>query len=221
MALGCGLSEDDGGALEVGGQGLEYLRLGLWLAMLLVGWALQKGLCAAGWPEDCAKDCDEQHAWTGSCAGLPWAWDRLGEAGGLQQLLIYGLFTGWLNGAGHAARFTYLFGPQRPPPRRHGTELSRDSFATTVLGPEPDPRDGLLTPINSSSAAMRAASYGLPWHQRFRLPWFPLLYLATIPVFSRLTMLGFMKRSLSAGIASAPGFAGCKRCLFFLRLPCA
>lgn len=44
----CGLRPDDGGAREVMGQAGEVLQLGLWLAMLVAGWVLQKGLCSAG-----------------------------------------------------------------------------------------------------------------------------------------------------------------------------
>eukprot|EP01046_Picozoa_sp_COSAG06_P005393 COSAG06_NODE_239_length_19404_cov_12.723284_24_plen_244_part_00 len=179
--------QDDGSAAEVSGQAAEYLRLAVWLAMLVAGWLLQKGLCEAGWPEDCASDCDEQFSWGWSCVGLPWAMDRLGEAKGLQQLLIYGFFSGWLNAAGRRRRFCYLFSLsalQVPPvqPLRGSMLSSRSSTAGAI---EPGELEPLL--IANEGAARRAALYGLSWRQRWRLPWFPIVFFATIPVFSRIT----------------------------------
>ena len=93
--------QDDGSAAEVSGQAAEYLRLAVWLAMLVAGWLLQKGLCEAGWPDDCASDCDEQFSWGWSCVGDG------GGRGGLWVCLIYCLlyvvfllFSGCWGGGG-------------------------------------------------------------------------------------------------------------------------
>eukprot|EP01043_Picozoa_sp_COSAG02_P024284 COSAG02_NODE_1323_length_13255_cov_2.890696_5_plen_157_part_00 len=141
-----------------------------------VGWILQKGLCVAGWPEDCASDCDEQHAWGWSCAGLPWTIDRLGEARGLQQLLVYGLLSGWLNAIGRPKRFSYLFSP---------TSSSHPVVGSSSLTSTAAERQRL---IESVDVTHRAPVYGRSW--RWRLPWFPLVFFITIPVFSKITMCG-------------------------------
>ena len=180
----CGLQQpDDGGAQEVMGQAGEILRLGLWLAMLVAGWALQKGLCGAGWPEDCATDCDEQHAWGWSCLGLPWTPDKLGEAQGIQQLLVYGFFCGWLNSVGKPRRFAYLFSVTKlPPPTPSGLPSGgRGSAAAAAVAGARLSSANEFEPllIVNEAAARRAAMYGLGWQQRWRIPWFPLVFWAT------------------------------------------
>ena len=162
----------------------RYLRFGAWLMMLVVGWLLQKGLCQAGWPEDCASDCDEQYSWGWSCAGLPWEVDRLGEAKGFQQMLVYGLLSGWLNSIGRPRRFSYLFSLNAPPPVlvSPSTLSSHDSLARSRSAGEFE--QGLIV---NESTSRRAADRSLICRQRWRLPWFPLLFFATIPIFSRIT----------------------------------
>lgn len=153
-----------------------------------MGWILQKGLCVAGWPEDCASDCDEQHTWGWSCTGLPWTIDKLGEAHGLQQLLVYGLLSGWFNAIGRPKRFSYLFSPTSPSHVIFSTgSHSQQSQHSSELGLASTAADRQPL-IESVEVARRAPVYGRSWRQRCRLPWFPLVYLFTIPVFSRITM---------------------------------
>ena len=154
-----------------------------------IGWILQKGLCVAGWPEDCASDCDEQHTWGWSCTGLPWTIDRLGEAHGLQQLLVYGLFSGWFNAIGRPRRFSYLFSPTASPHAifstgRCRTQHSQHSSGLRLTSTAAE-RQSL---IESVEVNRRAPVYARSWRQRCRVPWFPLVFLVTIPVFSRITM---------------------------------
>ena len=174
----------DGGVAEVVGQATEFLRHGAWLTMLLVGWLLQKSLCALGWPEDCASDCDEQYSSGWSCTGLPWTIDQLGEAHGLQQLLVYGLFSGWLNAVGRPERFCYLFSPMLPA----AVGSNRSHYVSGPVGRASTVAE--REPLIDTDVAVtrRATVYGRSWRQRWRLPWFPLVFFGTIPVFSRITM---------------------------------
>ncbi len=72
----------------------EYAKLGAWIGLLLTGWLLTRGICAAGLPSDCQGKGN---------------WDSLEVFRDVESMFLYGFVLAWFTGVHAPERFWYLF----------------------------------------------------------------------------------------------------------------
>jgi hypothetical protein len=202
----------DGGAKEIGASFAEQLRMAAWLGLLSLGWLVQKGLCMGGMPSDCASDTLDF-----TRAGWNWTPGRVAEWEGLRQLLTFGFFAGWLHGVHHPKRFRYLMGVRPwPADSRHihaapgainwdssngrSSPPSESALASPLWPGVPPPHAPTVAAVTAVSAA--SDSTGEP-QRCSRLPWYPVAFLLSIPLFTWLTELKAFERSLSSSGGSS------------------
>lgn len=203
----CGCTTPDGGAREVGDYGVQ-LRMGFWLGLLSAGWGFQKSICRLGLPQDCASDSA-----VFSRAGENWAPGLLADLDGLRQLLVFGFFSGWLNGVWRPQRCAYLFGYRRSDHAANvpsGAWLAGGINAAALL-PTPSREIGELDssahadPLPAPALLAASASVRGRWCGGCRVPWFLAVYFASIPSFSALTKVSTFQRSIDSNAGSFSG----------------